>query len=146
MSLNNEKVTAAIADMAKHHKAYGYVKYPNPIGLYEWIYEKHRLGETSQVGGYLIMWEVITPPWAHDKVLQEQLVIWLGPDRYLTRVDTELVRLAQLYKCDTIATGDSSIDRRMGALYSKHRGYTPNTTLYYKDVPHGQDHRQVNRS
>lgn len=135
--LLDDKIIQAVEGMLANYKAYGYVKYPNAKSMLAWIRGYIAEGCYLEAGGYLVLYDVTTPPWADDRILQEQLVLWLGPERRIREVVPALMAVAMEKRCDLVSVGDSSPGQRMNNIYTQRQGFKPATQIYYKELQYG---------
>lgn len=93
-------------------------------------------GRAYVVGGYLVMTDVVTPWYSHDKVLQEWLVLKLYKQGAVKDIPEALLEIARRQGCRSVISGDSSPVNIMSRAYEE-AGWAPLTKSYTKEVIHG---------
>ena len=98
-------------------------------------------GETPHnidlIGNYLVLWAVCVPWWSDQKLLQESMVLRVGPPEAdgMDRVIQFLEAKAQELCCAGLGTGTalSLNDRALTRLYERH-GFVVESTNLYKET------------
>lgn len=105
-----------------------------------YLYCTHR-GETDHcmgiVGNYLVLFYVVQPWWATDKILQEDLVIRVGPPEPggLEAVADYLTLVAKNTGCKGIAVGTAFATRDKALIRAYQRlGFREESTQLYKEL------------
>lgn len=138
-------IERAVDEIARRLRTSGpddkaWVKSVDLDSVRHYLYCTHR-GETDHcmdiVGNYLVLFYVVQPWWATGKILQEDLVIRVGPPEPggLEAVADYLTLVAKNTGCKGIAVGTAFATRDKALIRAYQRlGFREESTQLYKEL------------
>lgn len=129
-----EDITVALVRLRKYAEAYPWVQSVNWDKAVSIVTGAYSAGHGAIVNGYLVLFEVITPWYTDDKLLQEWLVIKVYNDHGgVSAVPQFLECKAAELGCTGVITADSSPVSIVAKAYLD-AGFSKLTTSFYKVI------------
>lgn len=138
-SLDKDRITAALINLEYDSHRYDFVYKPNYNSALNYIFAKCASDDLSTADAfivddtYLLLVSQFSPWCSDDIILQEELVLTLGPAGQLHEVTNTLNDLAFKRGANHIIVSDSSPGLRLSSLYRR-AGYIHITNQFYKGV------------